>query len=483
MPEKLIFEKSVPGRKAYTLPALDVTKRSLSELIPEKLLRRKAPLLPEVAENDVVRHYVGLSRLNYHVDKGFYPLGSCTMKYNPKVNEVAARLDGLAALHPHQDEEDVQGALELMYRLSRDLCAIVGLEEVSLQPAAGAHGELTGMMLIRAYHEDRGNARKKVLLPDSAHGTNPASATISGYRSVQIRSNGKGLIDLEDLAAHLDEDVAALMLTNPNTLGLFESQIERVKKMLDDVGALLYMDGANLNALLGIVRPGDLGFDVVHINLHKTFSTPHGGGGPGSGPIAVSRRLVDYLPVPRIRKEGEHYVWDWDHPKSIGKISAFFGNFGVMVRAFTYIRILGAPGLKRVSRNAVLNANYLLERLKPFYDWPYPTRPMHEFVLSGDRQKKQGVRTTDIAKRLLDLGFHAPTVYFPLIVHEALMIEPTDTESKETLDAFAEAMIQIAKEAEKEPEKLKRAPVTTPVSRLDEALAARQLRVRWSPAA
>ncbi len=483
MPEKLIFEKSVPGRKAYTLPKLDVPEKSLTELIPERLLRKQAPRLPEVAENDVVRHFIALSRMNYHVDRGFYPLGSCTMKYNPKVNEAAARLDGFAALHPLQDDEDAQGALALMYELGRALCEIVGLEEASLQPAAGAHGELTGMMVIRAYHESQGNPRKKVLLPDSAHGTNPASATISGYQAVQIRSNEKGLIDLDDLAAHLDEEVAGLMLTNPNTLGLFESQIEDVKRMLDGVGALLYMDGANLNALLGIVRPGELGFDVVHINLHKTFSTPHGGGGPGSGPIAVSKRLVDFLPVPRIRKKGDRFVLDYDYPKSVGKISAFYGNFGVMVRAYTYIRMLGSAGLKRVSRNAVLNANYLLERLKPYFELPYPTRPMHEFVLSGDRQKKFGVRTLDMAKRLLDLGFHAPTIYFPLIVHEAMMIEPTDTESRETLDAFAEAMIQIAREAEEEPERLKQAPVTTPVSRLDEALAARNLKVRWSPEA
>ncbi len=481
MPEKLIFELSAPGRKGYTLPHLDVDEKPLADLLPENLIRKEEPLLPEVAENDVVRHFVALSGLNYHVDKGFYPLGSCTMKYNPKVNEAAARLDGFSAIHPFQDDEDVQGALEMMYLLSQYLCEITGMADASLQPAAGAHGELTGLMLIRAYHEDRGRPRTKVLLPDSAHGTNPASAVISGYQAVQIRSNQKGLIDLDDLKAHLDEDVAALMLTNPNTLGLFESQIEQVKALLDGVGALLYMDGANLNALLGIVRPGDLGFDVVHINLHKTFSTPHGGGGPGSGPIAVSERLVEYLPVPRIRSSEEGYYLDYSAPKSVGKISTFYGNFGVMVRAFVYIRMLGAAGLKRVSRFAVLNANYLLEKLKPYFDLPYPTRPMHEFVLSGDRQKKFGVRTTDIAKRLLDLGFHAPTIYFPLIVHEAMMIEPTDTESKETLDAFAEAMIRIAGEAETEPEKLKQAPTTTPVGRLDEAKAARELKVRWMP--
>jgi len=471
---------STPHRKGYTLPELPLPKSDWKELIPAAFARQQAPILPEVSENEVVRHFIALSQLNHHVDKSLYPLGSCTMKYNPKVNETAVRMDGFAAIHPFQDDEDAQGALELMFQLSEYLCEIVGLKAASLQPAAGAHGELTGLMLIRAYYSARGNPRQKVLLPDSAHGTNPASAVISGYQTVQIRSNEKGLIDLADLKAHLDEEVAALMLTNPNTLGLFESQIDQIKKMLDDVGALFYMDGANLNALLGIVRPGDLGFDVVHINLHKTFSTPHGGGGPGSGPVAVSQKLIDYLPVPRILHNDKGYSLAYNFPKSIGKITSFYGNFGVMVRAYVYIRMLGELGLVRVSRNAILNANYLLEKLKPFFDLPYLTRPLHEFVLSGDRQKKFGVKTTDLAKRLLDFGFHAPTIYFPLIVHEALMVEPTDTESKESLDEFAEALIQIACEAELEPDQIRQAPSTTPVSRLDEALAARNLHVHWS---
>lgn len=481
MPEKLIFEMSAEGRKGYTLPKLDVPERKVNELIPQGFFRTEAPVLPEVSENEVMRHFVALSRMNHHLDKGFYPLGSCTMKYNPKINEAVSRLNGFAGIHPLQDEEDVQGALELMYDLSQDLCEITGLQAATLQPAAGAHGELTGMMLIRAYHENLGNPRKKVLLPDSAHGTNPASAVISGYKPVQIHSNEKGLIDMDDLKANLDEDVAALMLTNPNTLGLFESQIQEIKSLLDGAGALLYMDGANLNALLGIVRPGDFGVDVLHINLHKTFSTPHGGGGPGSGPVAVSQRLSDFLPTPVIKKTDERYTLDFNRPKSIGKVFTFFGNFGVMVRAFTYIRMLGANGLVKVSRNALLNANYLLEKLKPYFDLPYPTRPMHEFVLSGDRQKKLGVKTTDMAKRLLDFGVHAPTIYFPLIVHEALMIEPTDTESKEALDDFADMMIRIANEAETNPELVKNSPVTTPVSRLDEAGAARNLKIRWTP--
>ena len=482
MPENLIIEMSVPDRQGYTLPGIEVEQKPITDLIPKVLLRDRSPELPEVSENEVMRHFIALSQLNFHVDKGFYPLGSCTMKYNPKVNERAVRIEGFAGIHPFQDEEDVQSALELIYSFGESLCEILGMDSVSLQPAAGAHGELTGLMLIRAYHENRGNPRKKILLPDSAHGTNPASAIIAGYNSVQIRSNEKGLIDLDELKANINEDTAALMLTNPNTLGLFESQIEEIVTLLDKFGALLYMDGANLNALLGIVRPGDFGCDVLHINLHKTFSTPHGGGGPGSGPVAVSKRLSEFLPVPRIRKENGGFHFVSDLPKSIGKISSFYGNFGVIVRAYTYIKMLGSSGLIKVSRNALLNANYLLEKLKPYFDLPYGNRPLHEFVLSGDRQKSKGIKTIDMAKRLLDFGFHAPTIYFPLIVHEALMIEPTDTESKETLDIFAETMIQIAREAESDPELLKKAPVTTPVSRLDEAQAARNLKVKWTSA-
>ncbi len=481
MYDQVIFELSSKGRKGYTLPDLKIPTRPVEALIPNRFLRQSRPNLPEVSEPDVVRHFVHLSGKNYHVDKGFYPLGSCTMKYNPKINENAARLEGFAAVHPLQEARFSQGALQLMYELSNYLCEISGMHAVTLQPAAGAHGEMTGVMMIRAYHEKRGNPRKKILLPDSAHGTNPASSVISGYQAVQIRSNEEGLIDIEQLKANLDEDVAALMLTNPNTLGLFESQIEEIKRLLDNVGALLYMDGANLNALLGIVRPGDIGVDVMHFNLHKTFSTPHGGGGPGSGPVGVSRRLEAFLPVPTIQKKGERYSLNFNRPDSIGKVQAFWGNFAVMVKAYTYIRMLGDKGLKQVSRNALINANYLLSKLQDAYELPYKRRPMHEFVLSGDRQKKLGVKTLDIAKRLLDLGFHAPTVYFPLIVHEALMIEPTETESRQVLDAFAEAMLQIAEEVQENPELVKEAPVTTPVRRLNEALAARQLQVKWTP--
>ncbi len=477
MSESLLFEKSSPGRRGYSLSDLDVPQKSLSEMIPAAYLRKEIPSLPELSESEVVRHFHRLSVLNYHVDKGFYPLGSCTMKYNPKINEDLSRLPGLSCLHPLQSEETIPGALQLMGNLSDALCEISGMGAVTLQPAAGAHGEMTGIKIMRAYHEKNGNPRKKIILPDSAHGTNPASATISGYQTVQIKSNDNGLVDFEDLKAHMDEDVAGFMVTNPNTLGLFESQIIEIARMVHDVGALLYMDGANLNALLGIVRPGDVGFDIIHFNLHKTFSTPHGGGGPGSGPVGVTKQLADFLPVPVIVRKGEDYTFDFDRPDSIGKIQSYFGNFGVMVRAYVYIRMLGAQGMKKVSANAILNANYLMRKLEKYFLLPYKQHAMHEFVLSGDWQKEKGVKTLDIAKRLLDYGVHAPTVYFPLIVHEAIMIEPTETESKESLDAFAEAMIAIAKEVETDPEKLHEAPLTTPVTRLDEGLAARDLDV------
>lgn len=480
-PEPLIFELSGNGKTAVQLPEVDVPTKPVDEFIPASFLREKAPSLPEVSEPEVLRHFVRLSILNHHVDKGFYPLGSCTMKYNPKVNEAMARLEGFARLHPMQPEQTIQGALQLMEELGVYLCEIGGMAGVSLQPAAGAQGELTGLMMIRAYHEKKGHPRKYVLIPDSAHGTNPASVTISGYQAVQVKSNRNGRVDLDDLRAKASEETAALMLTNPNTLGIFEVDADEIRSILDSVGALFYMDGANLNALLGIVRPGDLGVDVVHFNLHKTFSTPHGGGGPGSGPVGVSERLLPFLPKPLVRRNGDSYEFDWKRPDSIGRVHAFWGNFLVMVRAYTYIRMLGPEGLRRVAETAIVNANYLLARLRDTYEVPYPERPMHEFVLSGDRQKQHGVKTLDIAKRLLDFGLHAPTVYFPLIVHEALMIEPTETESKRSLDEFADAMLQIAREAEENPEILKSAPHNTPVGRLDEARAARDLNVRYVP--
>lgn len=479
MSEPLLFELSSEGRQGYSLPSVDVPEIPVDRLIPAKYQRKETPDLPELSELDVMRHFIHLSVLNHHVDKGFYPLGSCTMKYNPKINENLSRLEGFTGIHPFQEEYEVTGALQLMGELGEHLCAISGMDGITLQPAAGAHGEMTGIKIIRAYHEDRGNPRSKIIMPDSAHGTNPASATISGYRTVQTKSTPEGLVDIDDLKAHLDEDVAGFMLTNPNTLGLFESQVMEIAELLHDVGALLYMDGANLNALMGIVRPGDIGFDIVHFNLHKTFSTPHGGGGPGSGPVGVTSRLTDYLPVPVVVREGENFTLDEDRSKSIGKIQGFYGNFGVMVRAYVYIRMLGARGLRKVSENAVLNANYIMRRLEKYYLLPHKQHAMHEFVLSGDWQKEKGVKTLDIAKRLLDYGLHAPTIYFPLIVHEALMIEPTETESKESLDKFVDAMIAIDREIEKKPEMLHKAPCKTPVSRLDEGLAARNLDVKY----
>lgn len=475
----LIFERSKPGRVANSLPEPDVPEASVTACIPAHLLRRVPAELPEVSEPDLIRHYTELSRRNHGIDNGFYPLGSCTMKYNPKVNEDVARLPGFAHVHPLQPEEMVQGALELMWHLQEYLAEITGMDAVTLQPAAGAHGEWTGLMMIRAYHEARGEKRTKVIVPDSAHGTNPASATVAGMQTVTIPSDARGLVDLEALKRAVDENTAALMLTNPNTLGLFEEDILEIAKIVHDVGGLLYYDGANANAILGIARPGDMGFDVVHLNLHKTFTTPHGGGGPGAGPVGVKKDLIPFLPVPVVVKEGDRYRLDYDRPQSIGRVKGFYGNFGMLVRAYAYIRTMGPDGLRQVSECAVLNANYLMRRLAPYFDLPYDRHCKHEFVLSGRRQKKLGVRTLDMAKRLLDFGFHPPTIYFPLIVDECLMIEPTETEAKETLDAFADAMIQIAKEAEENPDLVLNAPHTTVVKRLDEVTAARKPILRW----
>lgn len=477
MSEPLIFEISKPGRKGYSLPSVDVPEKKLEELIPSRFLRQSPLQLPEVSENEVVRHFVRISSMNYHVDKGMYPLGSCTMKYNPKVNEVAAALPGFQTIHPLQPAETVQGALQLMYELGEYLREITGMKAVSLEPAAGSQGELTGLLMIRAYHRKSGKQRKKILVPDSAHGTNPASVTLAGYTAVNVKSCLRGTVDLDDLQRHLDEEVAGIMLTNPNTLGIFERDILKIEKLIHDVGALMYMDGANLNALLGIARPGDMGFDCVHINLHKTFSTPHGGGGPGAGPVAVSDRLKPFLPIPLVQKVGDSYRLVEDLPDSIGRVHSFYGNFGIHVRAYTYIRVHGAEGLRKNSENAILNANYLLSRIKEYFDLPYQDPPMHEFVISGERQRARGVRVMDIAKRLLDYDFHAPTTYFPLIVREALMIEPTETETKESLDAFADALIKIDEETKTNPEIVLKAPHTTPVKRLDDALAARRINV------
>ncbi|MFH1050550.1 MAG: aminomethyl-transferring glycine dehydrogenase subunit GcvPB [bacterium] len=473
--ENTLFEKSRAGRKGYTLPAIDIPQ----EQIPENYLRKIDLHLPEVSENEIARHFTKLSHLNYSIEEGLYPLGSCTMKYNPKVNEYTASLPGFTELHPCSEVRNAQGALQLMYELQELLKEITGLQGCTLQPAAGSHGEFTGINMIAAYHQND-NKRKNILIPDSAHGTNPASSAIAGFSIVDVKSNENGLVDIEDLKSKCNDEVAGFMLTNPNTLGLFETQIVEIEKLIHGCGGLMYMDGANMNALMGIVRPGDMGFDCVHLNLHKTFSTPHGGGGPGSGPVCVSDKLVDFLPVPRVVKNGNNYDLSYDFPKSIGKVMAFYGNFGVMIRAYTYIRMLGGEGLRKVSENAIINANYLLSRLKEHFDLPHDQRCMHEFVLSGDRQKNLGVTTKDMAKRLLDYGYHAPTIYFPLIVHEALLVEPTETETLESLDEFADTLIQIAKEAETNPELVKDSPQNTPVKRLDDALAARNLDIRWS---
>lgn len=471
---KLIFELSKPGRRAFRLPELDVEDKDIKELIPEEYLTDKELDFPEVSEVDVIRHFTNLSNKNYGVDTGFYPLGSCTMKYNPKINEETSRYDGFANLHPYQPEDCVQGALQLMYELDRALCEISGMDKMSLQPAAGAHGELTGVMVIKAYHEHNGDfKRDKIIVPDSAHGTNPATAAMAGYKVIEIKSNKDGLVDIDALKAVVGEDTAGLMLTNPNTLGIFERQIKEIAQVVHDAGGLLYYDGANANAILGHVRPGDMGFDVVHFNLHKTFSTPHGGGGPGAGPIGVKKHLVDFLPVPIVQKDGDRYYLDYNVPHTIGKVKDFFGHFGILVRAYTYILTMGRDGLKKASTMAVLNANYLAQKLKEYYDLPIDTVFKHEFVLGGLKDQLSEVTTLDVAKRLLDYGFHPPTVYFPLIINQAIMVEPTETESKETLDEFIEAMIKIAKEAEENPQLLKEAPHNTVVSRPDETRAAR----------
>ncbi|MFJ7971436.1 aminomethyl-transferring glycine dehydrogenase subunit GcvPB [Psychrobacillus sp. NPDC096389] len=481
--QPLIFEITKEGRVGYNLPELDVPEVDVTSLLPQGMLRDEEAELPEVSELDIMRHYTALSNRNHGVDTGFYPLGSCTMKYNPKINESVARFPGFANIHPLQDEATVQGAMELMYDLQEHLIEITGMDEVTLQPAAGAHGEWTALMMIRAFHEANGDIeRTKVIVPDSAHGTNPASATVAGFETITVKSDENGLVDLEDLRRVAGPDTAALMLTNPNTLGLFEESILEMAEIIHGVGGKLYYDGANLNAVMSKARPGDMGFDCVHLNLHKTFTGPHGGGGPGSGPVGVKADLIPFLPSPVLVKEDDKYTFDYNRPQTIGRVKPFYGNFGINVRAYTYIRSMGPDGLKAVTEYAVLNANYMMRRLEEHYDLPYNRHCKHEFVLSGRRQKKLGVRTLDIAKRLLDFGYHPPTIYFPLNVEEGMMIEPTETESKETLDAFCDALIQIAKEVEENPEIVQNAPHTTVINRLDETKAARKPVLRYTKA-
>ena len=474
---KLLYEKSHPGRRAGGPPPSDLPAPGP----PEELRRANLPRLPEVAEPDLLRHFTELSTRNFGIDTGFYPLGSCTMKHNPRVNERLAALPGFRDLHPHQEAEGAQGALRLCWELQEALAEITGLHAVSLQPAAGSQGEVTGLMLFRAYFADRGESeqRRKVVIPDTAHGTNPASVTMAGYELTPVRTDPRGNIDVDDLRGKVDEATAGLMLTNPSTLGLFDENIEEIARIFHGAGALMYYDGANLNAVCGISRPGDMGFDIVHINLHKTFSQPHGGGGPGGGPIAVAERLEPFLPVPAIVRDGERFALDYDRPKTIGKVRGFLGPFGVFVRSYAFIRSYG-PELRAMSEAAVLNANYLLARLRDAYELPYDRLCMHEFVLSARRLKREhGVTALDVAKRLMDYGFHPPTIYFPLVVPEALMIEPTETEAKETLDAFSDAMLAIADEARDDPELLKEAPHGRVVGRLDEVKAVKRVVVRY----
>lgn len=471
----LIFERSREGRYAYSLPQSDIKTDSVESILDNKFIRKNKAEFPEVAELDLVRHYTELSNKNFGVDSGFYPLGSCTMKYNPKINEKVARISGFAESHPLQEEEQIQGSLEIIYSLQEELKEITGMDEVTLQPAAGAHGEWTALMIFKVYHIKNGEGhRNEVIVPDSAHGTNPASASFAGFKSVTVKSNERGEVDIEDLKRVVNENTAAIMLTNPNTLGIFEKNIMDIREIVHEAGGLLYYDGANLNAIMDKVRPGDMGFDAVHLNLHKTFTGPHGGGGPGSGPVGVKKELASYLPKPMVIKDGDTFKYDNDIENSIGRVKPFYGNFGIYLRAYTYIRTMGAQGLKEVSEAAVLNANYIKARLKDRYEIPYEQYCKHEFVLSGSKQKEYGVRTLDMAKRLLDFGVHPPTIYFPLNVEEGMMIEPTETESKETLDYFIDAMLQIADEVESDPDKVLEAPHTTIIDRLDETTAARK---------
>lgn len=477
---KLIFEKSKPGRICANIPFEGNTKPA-SDFIPNEFIRKEPAHLPEVSELDLIRHFSELGKKNFSIDSNFYPLGSCTMKYNPKINELVARFERLTKLHPKAPEDQVQGALEIMFILSEYLKEISGFEAITLQPAAGAHGELTGLLMIKKYFEKTGDKKRtKVLVPDTAHGTNPATASICGFTVVQLKSNSKGQVDLDSLKENLDDTVAAIMLTNPNTLGIFEEDILTISSLVHKSGGLLYYDGANLNAIMGIARPGDMGFDVCHLNLHKTFSTPHGGGGPGAGVVCCNKKLEPFLPIPILTKDKDgKFSWNYDRKDSIGKIKAYYGNFGMFVRALAYIWANGKEGLNQISRDAVLNANYLKEKLKKDFDLPYDIECMHEFVLSGKRQKKQGVSTLSIAKRLLDFGVHAPTIYFPLVVQEAIMIEPTETESKEEMDNFIEIMKKVAGEVISKPEFVNGAPYNTSVCRVDETSAARNLNLCW----
>ena len=479
---RVIFEKSVKGRMGIAIPTLDVPEVSLSDSIPPELLREIPANLPEVSEPQVVRHYVNLSVKNHHVDKDLYPLGSCTMKYNPKINDALASLPGFANIHPHQPVKNVQGALHIMYELEQMLLKITGMSAATLQPSAGSQGEFAGILIMKKYHEQNGENRKYIIIPETAHGTNPASVSLGGFKAREVKSDNRGRVDFEDLKSKLDDEVAGMMLTQPNTLGLFEDQIEAISEEVHKVGALMYMDGANMNAVVGLCKPAEMGFDIIHINLHKTFSTPHGGGGPGAGPIAVVEKLAPFLPIPKLIKDDNgKYNWISDLPDSIGRLHSFFGNFGILVRAYVYIKMLGDSGLKSMTRVAIINANYLKNKLKDAYNIPFSEGTLHEFVASGVLQKAKGVKALDIAKALLDYGFYAPTIYFPNNVPEAMMIEPTESETKETLDRFVSALLEINEKINSDPDLIRDAPMTTPVIRLDETKANRELDLRWTP--
>ncbi len=479
--ELLLFEASSPGKRGYQLPDLDVPAVDPEKVLGDLNVREEIEDFPEVSEVEAIRHFTRLSTWNYAIDLGLYPLGSCTMKYNPRVNELVARTEGLAWAHPYQPESLSQGCMEVVAVLEHALAEITGMDSVTLQPAAGAHGEFTGILMMRALLESRGNPRKKILVPDSAHGTNPATAMMVGYTVQNVKSNERGMVDVEALAGYITEDVAGMMITNPNTVGVFEENIRKICGMLHEKGALVYMDGANMNALVGVTRPGDFGIDVMHLNLHKTFSTPHGGGGPGSGAVAVVKEMAPFLPGPRLKRVGDAWSWNYDLPQSIGRVRSFYGNFGVLVRALAYIMAHGGNGLRQATLDALMNANYIRALLEPYYEIAYKANSMHECVFSDDRQAKKGVRTGDIAKRLIDYGFHPYTVSFPLIVRGALMIEPTETESKRELDLFVDAMISIAHEVEENPELVTKAPHSTRIKRVDETRAARNPILRWKP--
>ena len=478
---KTIFDKSLPGKTGYILPKLDVPEIDISKHIDNKLLKKESFNMPELTEPEVVRHFINLSTKNHHVDKDFYPLGSCTMKYNPKINDILASLPGFSGMHPAQSDLSSQGSLEIMSLLEDYLLKITGMDAITLQPSAGSQGEFVGLLMIKKYHDDKSNDKDHIIIPETAHGTNPASVILAGYKTVKVGSDDRGRVDIDDLKSKINERTAGMMLTQPNTLGLYEDNILEITKLIHDVDGLMYMDGANLNALVGLCYPKSMGFDIVHINVHKTFSTPHGGGGPGAGPIAVVEKLDKYLPTPRIKQDAENkYYLDCSGKNTIGPIHSYYGNFGILVRAYIYISVLGEEGVKKMTRRAILNANYLKKRLKNHYDIPYSKGSMHEFVISGVKQKEKGVKVLDIAKMLLDYGYHAPTIYFPMNVPESMMIEPTESESKQTLDDFADTLIEIDELINKDPEILINAPYKTPVRRLDETRANREPVLKWS---